>query len=127
LIRVLFLQETWIMGPTHPRTPRIARRGWTPKRRRQFLDLLAAGAHVRRACARVGLSREGAYRLRQRDAGFARAWNGARRSARPAADEAFIALLPEKLRRTLSELSGQCELRTAGISPLDRVPSVPSV
>lgn len=92
--------------------PRTTRRdGWTAERRRQFLDGLLSGLDVRRACARVGLSREGAYRLRGRDAAFAPAWDEARRAARAAEDERFLASLPEKLRRTMSELSGRCELR----------------
>jgi transposase-like protein len=110
-----------------PTTAKPRRDGWTPERRRQFLDLLTDGVDVRRACARIGLSREGLYRLRRRDAAFARAWDEARRSARIAAEEAFIALLPEKLRRTVSDVSGRCELPGARISPLDPVPGVPAV
>ena len=97
--------------PHTPAIPRPRRDGWTPERRRQFLELLATGADVRRACARVGLSREGAYRLRRRDCGFARAWDAARRSARVRDEAAFYAMLPEKVRRILSQASGGCELR----------------
>jgi hypothetical protein len=88
--------------------------GWTPERRRRFLELLAAGLDVRRACAGVGLSRQAAYTLRRRDPAFAVAWDGALRSARAADDEAFLAMLPERLLRTMSELSGECKLRDAG-------------
>lgn len=95
-----------------PLTTRPIRRdGWTPQRRRRFLELLAAGLDVRRACAGIGLSRQAAYTLRRRDPAFARAWDGALRSARAADDEAFLAMLPERLRRTMSELSGECNFR----------------
>jgi hypothetical protein len=89
----------------------IRRDGWTSQRRQRFLELLAAGLDVRRACAGVGLSRQAAYTLRRRDLAFAQAWDGALRSARAAEDEAFLAMLPERLRRTVSELSGECKLR----------------
>ena len=79
--------------------------------RQRFIELLAAGLDVRRACAGVGLSRQAAYTLRRRDPAFAQAWDGALRSARAADEEAFLAMLPERLLRTLSELSGECNLR----------------
>ena len=94
---------------THP----IRRDGWTEARRRRFLELLAAGRDVRRACAGVGLSRQAAYTLRRRDPAFAQAWEGALRSARAADEQAFLAMLPERLLRTLSGLSGECKLRDA--------------
>ena len=89
----------------------VRRDGWTPQRRQRFLELLGAGSDVRRACAGVGLSRQAAYTLRRRDPAFAQAWDGALLSARAAEREAFLAMLPERLRRTLSELSGECKLR----------------
>jgi hypothetical protein len=95
----------------------IRRDGWTSERRGRFLELLAAGLDVRRACGEIGLSRPAAYTLRRRDAGFASAWDGALCSARVAGDEAFLAMLPERLRRTMSELSGGCKLR-GGEAPL---------
>jgi hypothetical protein len=99
-------------GARKPLTTRQVRRdGWTPERRRRFLELLAAGIDVRRACTGVGLSRQAAYTLRRRDPAFAQEWDGALRSARAAEEEAFLALLSEPLRRTLSGLSGECKLR----------------
>ena len=56
--------------------------GWTAARKAQFLEVLAGDGNVRAACARVGLSREAAYRLRRRDALFARAWAAAQLHAR---------------------------------------------
>lgn len=68
--------------------PTIRHDGWTPGRRIQFLDHLAGRGNVRAACAHVRMSAEAAYRLRRRDAGFARAWNTALALAREAcADE----------------------------------------
>ena len=93
------------------------RDGWTADRRRRFVEFLAAGADVRRACAGVGLSRQAAYRLRRRDPTFALAWDDARRSARAAARQAWLAMLPERLRRAMSELSGECKLQGQDLSP----------
>ena len=111
-----------------PLTSRPIRRdGWTPQRRQRFLAALAAGLDVRRACAGVGMSRQAAYALRRREPEFAQAWNGAMRSARAAEDERFLAMLPERLRRTMSELSGECKLRGAGGGAQDTVRVVAGV
>lgn len=56
--------------------------GWTVARKLQFLEALALDGNVRAACARVGLSREAAYRLRRREPLFARAWTAAQLQAR---------------------------------------------
>jgi hypothetical protein len=109
-----------IMADTpEPHTARPIRRdGWTPERRRRFLEFLAAGLDVGRACAGVGLSRQAAYTLRRRDPAFAEGWDGAMRSARAAAEQAWIAMLSEGLRGTMSELSGECELLGDAGGPL---------
>ncbi len=113
---------------TEPLATRPVRRdGWTSERRRRFLELLAAGLDVRRACAGVGLSRQAAYTLRRRDPAFARAWDDAQRSARAAEDETFLAMAPERLLRTMSELSGECKLRDAGAAAQDTVRVVAGV
>ena len=103
------------------------RDGWTPERRQRFLDLLASCLDVRRACAKVGLSRQAAYKLRRRDPVFARDWTAAQRTARICAEEAFLAMLPEDLLRIMSELSGECEHRGAGKISQDSVRSAASV
>ena len=111
-----------------PLTTRPIRRdGWTFERKQRFLALLAAGLDVRRACKRVGMSRQAAYTLRRRDPEFGQAWDGALRAARAADDEAFLAMLPERLRRTMSELSGECQLCGAGTAAQDRVRVVAGV
>jgi hypothetical protein len=51
--------------------------GWTRHKKAVFLDHLAQTGNVRAACARVGMSREAAYRLRRREADFARGWGAA--------------------------------------------------
>jgi hypothetical protein len=53
--------------------------GWSPSRQRDFLEHLAVSGLVRTACAAVGISREAAYRLRQRREGaaFALGWDAA--------------------------------------------------
>lgn len=49
------------------------RKTWTPV----FLECLRDTANVRLACTRAGVSREAAYRLRERDPAFAAAWQDA--------------------------------------------------
>ena len=89
------------IGSTAPKR----RDGWTHPRRGEFLRCLAATADVRHACATVGLSRQSAYRLQARDPAFAAAWDSALREERATATRALLAMLPESLRRTLSESS----------------------
>ena len=62
------------MKPAKPRFD-----GWTPARQLAFLENLARTRSVSAAAKSVGMSREGAYRLRRRaDARlFAAAWNRA--------------------------------------------------
>ena len=69
----------------HPVPLRGRRDGWTPLRQARFIGHLAETRCVGRAAARVGLSRESAYRLRRRPGaeGFAAAWD--RALGRPAA------------------------------------------
>ena len=55
----------------------IPARGWTPELKARFLDRLAAHGNARAACRSVNLSAEAAYRLRRRDALFARGWAAA--------------------------------------------------
>lgn len=69
--------------PASEPTPALAR-GWTPALKARFLDHLATKGNVRASCARVGLSTESAYRLRRRDADFARGWAAALALARDA-------------------------------------------
>ena len=61
--------------------------GWTAARKARFLESLAGDGNVSAACARAGLSREAAYRLRRRDALFARAWAAAQVQARETVGE----------------------------------------
>jgi len=116
------------MGQLKSRTARAQRYdGWTAERRLQFLGCLAAGRDVRFACARAGLSPQGAYRLQRRDAAFARAWDESQRAARAEAERVFLALLPERLLRTMSTMYGECELGSAGPAGQDPVNSVAQV
>src|SRR5688572_18518747 len=100
---------------TQPETDIAARAtrrdGWTQPRRARFLECLATTANVKHACAMVGLSRQTAYRLQARDPVFAAAWDEALEEAREAATRAFLAALPEPLRRTLSGSSSTCHLQ----------------
>jgi len=60
-------------------TARIRRDGWTAKRQLQFLYTLARTRSVSSAAAATGMSRESAYRLRDRREGalFAALWDEA--------------------------------------------------
>lgn len=51
--------------------------GWTGVRRAGFLKVLGESGCVTEACRRVGISTAAAYRLRERDARFAAAWDAA--------------------------------------------------
>ena len=86
------------MTPTHQLSPTRKPRsdGWTPLRRRTFLALVSDGLDVRRAAARVGMSRRSAYHVRKRDAAFAREWDAALREARMLDETRLIALLVER-------------------------------
>ncbi len=106
-------------------TPR--RDGWTACRRRQFLEDLMAGVNVRQAAARAGLSREGAYRLRRRDAQFAAQWDEALRNRREKAELAFLEHLPAELRERLAAVSPPGDPLRPGVSSQDSVPCVPGV
>ncbi|MEQ1726169.1 MAG: hypothetical protein ABL882_09615 [Sphingopyxis sp.] len=65
-------------------------RGWTPPKRAAFLCALARCGIVIDAAEHVGLSSQGAYKLRARDPAFAKAWDAARDQARECvADELF--------------------------------------
>ncbi len=50
---------------------------WTKAKRATFLTELAASCNIRRASAVVGMWATSAYKLRQRDAEFAKAWQAA--------------------------------------------------
>jgi hypothetical protein len=117
-----------IMNPENQRLAAKCRRdGWTLERRDGFLDFLAAGVSVSGACEGVGLSRVAAYNLRRREPAFARAWDEALRSARQAAEDAWLAMLPEPLLRTMSALSGECKLHSSAAAAQHAVRPVRAV
>ncbi len=74
------------MDHSNPSTT-VRHDGWTEARRTAFLEHLAACGNVRAASARAGMSHEAAYRLRRRDALFARGWDAALVLARGASAE----------------------------------------
>jgi hypothetical protein len=61
------------------RKPRIRRDGWTAERQLRFLDTLVHTRTITKATAAAGMSRESAYRLRERREGalFAVLWDRA--------------------------------------------------
>src|SRR5437763_16181599 len=102
------------LRPRKPRTrirrarpERCRRDGWTAERQLRFLDTLARTRSISKAAAAAGMSRESAYRLRERREGalFAALWDGALafRPAevhiRPLTDGRIMRLLGNHLRR----------------------------
>lgn len=106
-------------------TPKLRCDGWTAARREAFLDALTEGLAVWRACARVGLSREGAYRLRARDTAFAQAWAAAQRAAGDNGDRRFLELLAERMPAVAAAMSAN--LRERGFFRQDSVTPGPSL
>jgi hypothetical protein len=81
-------ESTPIVRPRRrlPRVPafypvplRVTRTGWTMQRQADFLGHLAETGSVSAACARVGMSRNSAYKLRKKPSAesFAAAWDAA--------------------------------------------------
>ncbi len=62
-----------------PITARQRKDGWTPVRRKKFLETLANTCNVSAACHAAGMSSGAIYPLRQRDAAFRAAWGDALR------------------------------------------------
>ena len=109
------------MGQT--RTPKTRRDGWTAERQLRFLDALARTRSVRAAAASVDLSRESAYRLRNRcDGLFALLWDRALQSAaipsevhtRPLTNHRLMGLLGTHYRRKRGDYSN---IRDRGAGP----------
>ncbi|MEO5773028.1 MAG: hypothetical protein ABIQ32_02780 [Sphingomicrobium sp.] len=67
--------------PTRP--DRTRHDGWAPDRIATFLEILADTGIVTEACRTVGMSREAAYELRNRDPVVDAAWTAALARARP--------------------------------------------
>jgi hypothetical protein len=55
-------------------SPAYRHDGFTPKRRRKFLEVLSKTGCVRDACRKTGMSDTAAYKLRNRDPEFAALW-----------------------------------------------------
>ena len=72
------------MGTTH----RIRADGWTAERQLRFLDALAHTRSIGKAAAFAGMSREGAYRFRERRDGalFSALWDRILAPAVPATE-----------------------------------------
>lgn len=72
------------------RTRRLRQDGWTPEKKRLFLERFAECGVIVEACEAVGMSGRAAYNLRDRDTLFAAGWEAASVMARPKlADEAW--------------------------------------
>jgi hypothetical protein len=81
--------------PKHPETSYTQTRalrhdGWTPEKKRLFLERFAECGVILEACEAAGMSARAAYNLRDRDPLFAAGWEAASVKARaPLADEAY--------------------------------------
>ncbi len=60
-----------------PQLKAVRKDGWTPARRKKFLEALAATCNVSEAARAAGKNLSGAYYQRRRDPGFAREWSQA--------------------------------------------------
>lgn len=67
-------EEVLTAGANRPVQRQRITQGWTPSRREQFLDHVAATCNVRAATEAVGLSQASVYALRRRDPAFAEQW-----------------------------------------------------
>ncbi|UUL82106.1 hypothetical protein [Sphingomonas qomolangmaensis] len=56
---------------------RVRASAWTETKRRRFLNALATSCNVQQSARSIGMTKNGAYALRGRDAGFAAAWSEA--------------------------------------------------
>jgi hypothetical protein len=61
-------------GTVRPQQRSPRKDGWTAARRAKFLEILSVTSNVSEAVEAVGMSQTGVYALKNRDAGFARAW-----------------------------------------------------
>ena len=86
--------------------PRIRRDGWTPERQLRFLQALAATRSVAKAAASAGMSRESAYRLRDRRDGalFGLLWDQVLAPEPPPAEVHIDQLTDGQLARLLGNL-----------------------
>ena len=57
-----------------PRMQPTSGRGWTKEKEKRFLEMLAETCNVTRACDAVGMSTNGAYKRRRKNAAFRAAW-----------------------------------------------------
>jgi hypothetical protein len=69
--------ETIIAGKNRRLNKCRRPKGWTPRKRKIFLEYLAATANVTASAAEAGMSVAGAYQLRFRDGLFREAWSAA--------------------------------------------------
>lgn len=86
-------EELAVRG-TNGRWTQIARarvRQWTPRVEKRFLDALAGCCNVKRACAAVGMSVNGAYGHRKRWPDFMRRWDEALAMGYDALEAAVVA------------------------------------
>jgi len=80
-------------------------------RREAFVAALASGASVAAACRRAGLDRDGAYRARARDPGFAARWDAALGHRGASWRRAFLTALEAS-----GKVEAACRLSGRGVS-----------
>jgi hypothetical protein len=69
--------ETIVSSKNRRLQKRARSKGWTPRKRKIFLEYLAATSNVTASVAEAGMSQPGVYQLRQRDSLFREAWDAA--------------------------------------------------
>jgi hypothetical protein len=69
--------EMIVPGMNRRLQKRVRSDGWTPRKRKIFLEHLAATSNVTASAAEAGMSGSGVYQLRLRDSLFREAWSAA--------------------------------------------------
>ena len=67
-------QEIVLTGNAKPQMQRVPSRRWTREKEREFLAVLGETCNVTRASEAVGMSKNGAYKRRRKNAAFRTAW-----------------------------------------------------
>ena len=107
---------------------------WTGPTRREFLELLSAGARINDACAMLDVSRQSAYKLRAREPGFALAWAAASLNARQAIADTLTERALEGVEEMITRSDGSVVIRrrfdqrlaTRMLARLDRMADDPA-
>ena len=95
----------------------VRNKGWTKARRQRFLDTLAATCNVLASSAAAGIPPTNAYRLRQRDPGFAALWQEALTLGYERLEQALLTHALESINAIEIAADGPVDLSTGVTDP----------